>query len=72
MTRMMLSLKDFFEKKCRKLWKNNLKKELQNNKAPNKAKFVPKSDKNPGKGPSKPIQCYECQGYGHTAAKCAN
>ena len=53
--------------------KNDLKNDFQNiNKAPNKSKFVPKSDKNLVKGPSKPIQCYECQGHGHTTTKCTN
>ena len=49
---------ELFVKKLRKLWKNkknNLEKNFQNNKAPNKSKFVPKSDKNLVKGSSKPI-----------------
>ena len=29
-------------------------------------------ENNPSKGSTKPIQCFECQGYGHIAAKCAN
>ncbi|XXG61691.1 hypothetical protein AAC387_Pa05g0236 [Persea americana] len=37
-----------------------------------KGKFVPKTERNKPKGASNPIQCYECLGYGHTAAKCAN
>ena len=41
-----------------------------NNKAPYKTKYVP--EKNPFKRSTKNIQCFECQGYGHIAAKCAN
>lgn len=33
---------------------------------------MPKSDKNPLKRSSKSIQCYERQGYDHTATKCDN
>ena len=29
-------------------------------------------EKNKSKGTSKLIRSFECQGYGHTAAKCAN
>eukprot|EP00268_Persea_americana_P034952 TRINITY_DN3454_c0_g1_i2.p1 TRINITY_DN3454_c0_g1~~TRINITY_DN3454_c0_g1_i2.p1 ORF type:complete len:227 (-),score=57.35 TRINITY_DN3454_c0_g1_i2:922-1602(-) len=50
--------------------KNKKAKKDGNNKAPYKTKSVP--EKNPSKGYIKPIQCFECQGYGHTAAKCAN
>ena len=50
--------------------KNKKAKKDGNNKAPYKTKSVP--EKNPSKGSTKPIQCFECQGYGHTAAKCAN
>ena len=47
-------------------------KDSKNPKAVSKWKFVPKTKRNKLKGASKPIQCYECQGYSHTAAKCAN
>ena len=66
-----LEFEAFFVKKLWKNMKNNLKKDFQNNKAPNKSKFVPKFDKDPVKGSSKPIQCFEYQGCDHTAAKCA-
>ena len=65
----------YFFKKFRKMWKNkkaNSRKDSHNPKAPTKGKFVPNSEKNPSKGSSKLIQYFECQGYGHTAAKCAS
>ena len=52
--------------------KKPYKKDFSNSKAPFKGKFVPKSEQNQTKGTPKPIKCFECQGYGHTAAKCAN
>ena len=65
--------KKYFVRKFRKMWKNKkAMKDSQNPEAPSKTKFGPKPEKNPSKGSSKPIQCYECQGHGHTAAKCAN
>ena len=60
----------YFIKKFKKMLKNKKAKKDGNNKAPYKTKFV--SEKNTSKGSTKPIQCFECQGYGHTAAKCVN
>ena len=57
-------------KKLKKMLKNKKAKKDGNNKAPYKTKFV--SEKNTSKGSTKPIQCFECQGYGHVATKCAN
>ena len=59
----------YFIKKFKKMLKNKKAKKDGNNKAPYKTKFV--SEKNTSKGSTKPIQCFECQGYGHTTAKCA-
>ena len=57
-------------KKLKKMLKNKKAKKDGNNKAPYKTKSMPK--KNPSKRSTKLIQCFECQGHGHTAAKCAN
>ena len=60
----------YFIKKFKKMLKNKKAKKDGNNKAPYKTKSVP--EKNPSKGSTKPIQCFECQGFGHPAYKCAN
>ena len=52
--------------------KKNLKKEFPKNKSFNKPKIAPKNYKNSSKNANKPIQCFECQGFGHPASKCAN
>ena len=52
--------------------KKNLKKEFPKNKSFNKPKTAPKNYKNSSKNANKPIQCFECQGFGHPASKCAN
>ena len=33
---------------------------------------MPKTERNQSTGTPKPVKCFECQGYGHTAAKCVN
>lgn len=60
----------YFIKKFKKMLKNKKAKKDGNNKAPYKTKSVP--EKNSSKESTKPIQCFECQCYGHNAAKCAN
>ena len=58
----------YFIKIFKKMLKNKKVKKDGNNKASYKTKSVP--EKNPSKGSTKPIQPFECQGYGHT--ECAN
>ena len=65
----------YFTRKCKKMWKNKkafTRKDSMNPKASSKGEFVPKMERNKSEGTSKPIQCFECQEYGHTIAKCAN
>ena len=71
----------YFARKFKKMWNKKKvfpkkkafpKKDSTNPKAVTKGKFVPKTERNKTKGASKPIQCYECQGFGHTVAKCVN
>lgn len=52
--------------------KSGLKCGHPKNKAQTRNNNVPKRDKPSGKSFSKGIQCFECQGYGHIAAECAN
>lgn len=42
------------------------------NKNYNKPKAVSKNEKNLAKNAAKSIQCFKCQGFRHTASKCAN
>lgn len=70
-----VELEALFVKKFKKylnINKKNLNKEFSKNKSFNKSKFVPKIDKTSSKNTNKPIQCFECQGFGHPASKCAN
>ncbi|RWR91205.1 LRR.XII-like protein [Cinnamomum micranthum f. kanehirae] len=63
----------YFAKNFKKMWKNRksiTKKDSHNPKATTKGKFAQEIEKNQDKGTSKPIQCFECQGYGNTTAKC--
>ena len=59
----------YFVKKFMKIWKH---KKANKDSQKNKTKYVPNSEKNPSKGSTKPIQRFECQGYGHITTKCAN
>lgn len=54
-------------------YSSNSKPPFTSNSKPHfKGKFVSKTEQNYSKGTTKPIKCFECQGYGHTASKCAN
>lgn len=56
--------------------KSGMKRNFLKNKAQNRNNYLPKIDKPTGKSfsknSSKGIKCFECQGYGHIVAKCAN
>lgn len=71
MQNLMLTLLESF-KRCGKIKRLSLRKIPRIPRQLQKGKFVPKTERNKPKGTSKPIQCFECQGYGHTAAKCTN
>lgn len=72
-------LEAFFVKKFKKFLTNNksgMKKNFLKNEGQTRNSYVPKGDKPTeksfSKSSSKDIKCFECQGYGHIAAKCAN
>lgn len=68
-------LEALFVKKFKKYLnknKKNLKREFSKNKILNKLKIGSKNEKTSSKNTNKPIQCFECQGFGHPASKCAN
>ena len=65
----------YFSKKFKKMWKNKkslANKDSQYPKAHSKGKSLPKTERNQSTGTPKPVKCFECQGYGHTAAQYAN
>ena len=65
----------YFSKKFKKMWKNKkslANKDSQYPKAHSKGKSLPKTERNQSTGTPKPVKCFECQGFGHTVAQCAN